>query len=99
MDAGKLASDPGQSSHLTCAMIRRCVKLGKGGWFESVAAMGELIAAQVAQRLSDLLWQFELAAAEVEAIGGGASGGEDFGVESIDDEAAVFFGFDELFAF
>jgi hypothetical protein len=38
----------------------------------------------------DLFWQFQLATAEVEAVGGRTGGGEDVGVESIDDKAVHY---------
>ena len=47
----------------------------------------------------DLFWQLQLAAAEVEAVGGRSGGGEDVGMKAIDDEAALLFSFDEFFAF
>jgi len=46
----------------------------------------------------DLFWQLQLAAAEVEAVGGRSGGGEDVGMKAVD-EPALLFGFDELFAF
>ncbi len=48
---------------------------------------------------SALLGELELAAAEVEAVGGGSGGGKDVGVQAIDDETPLFLGFDDFFAF